>query len=54
MKAATPFETALQVLHEEPVAPGRLRPNLPRDLETICLKCLQEPHKPTPPPPAGR
>jgi serine/threonine protein kinase len=45
-KAETTLETVLQVLHEEPVPPGRLRPKLPRDLETICLKCLaKEPRK---------
>jgi serine/threonine protein kinase/WD40 repeat protein len=38
----TAVETVLQVLHEEPVPPRRLRPNLSRDLETICLKCLQK------------
>jgi WD40 repeat protein/serine/threonine protein kinase len=45
-KAETALETVLQVLHEEPVPPGRLRPKLPRDLQTICLKCLEkEPSK---------
>ncbi len=39
-KAATPLDTVLQVLHEEPVPPRRLQPGVPRDLETICLKCL--------------
>jgi serine/threonine protein kinase len=45
-QAATPLETVLQVLHEEPVPPGRLVPQLPRDLEAVCLKCLEkEPHR---------
>ncbi len=41
-RAETPLETVLQVRHEEPVPPRRLRPKLPRDLETICLKCLRK------------
>src|SRR5262249_41671823 len=39
-KAATPMDTVLQVLSEEPVAPSRLNPKMPRDLETICLKAM--------------
>jgi WD40 repeat protein len=41
-RAVTALETMLQVLHEEPIRPSRLRPKLPRDLETICLKCLEK------------
>jgi WD40 repeat protein/serine/threonine protein kinase len=42
----TPTETILQLLSQEPVPPTHLRPALPRDLETICLKCLEkEPRK---------
>src|SRR5439155_1910122 len=45
-RAETPLETLRQVLSEEPVPPSRLQPGLPRDLVTVCLKCLQkEPHK---------
>jgi formylglycine-generating enzyme required for sulfatase activity len=40
-----PFEgqqhvVLVSVLHDEPVPPSRLAPKVPRDLETICLKCL--------------
>jgi serine/threonine protein kinase len=41
-RAATAVDTLWQVLNEDPIPPGRLRPKLPRDLETICLKCLQK------------
>src|SRR3954454_23085154 len=42
----TPLATVLQVLHNEPVPVTGLQPNVPRDLETICLKCLRkEPSK---------
>jgi hypothetical protein len=39
-KAATSFDTILQVVSEEPVSPARLNAKVPRDLETVCLKCL--------------
>jgi WD40 repeat protein len=31
-----------QLLNDEPISPSRLRPRLPRDLVTICLKCLEK------------
>jgi len=45
-KATTTLDTILQVLGDEPVSPRQILPAIPRDLETICLKCLQkEPRK---------
>lgn len=41
-KGETPLDTVLQVLHSEPVSVTGLQPNVPRDLETICLKCLRK------------
>jgi tetratricopeptide (TPR) repeat protein len=41
-KAETPLDTLLQVVHNDPVPPSRLRAKMPRDLETICLKCLEK------------
>ena len=38
--AATPLETMKLVLEQEPVSPRVLNRTLPRDLATICLKCL--------------
>src|SRR6185503_5885118 len=37
-EAATPLATLEKVLHEEPLPPRAIRPNIEADLETICLK----------------
>jgi serine/threonine protein kinase len=45
-EAATPLDTLLQVVREEAVPPHRREPRVPRDLDTICRKCLEkDPHR---------
>jgi WD40 repeat protein len=39
-QGATALDTLEQVRTKDPVPPRRLRPKTPRDLETVCLKCL--------------
>ena len=41
-KGETPIETVRQVIDDEVVPPSRLVPKVARDLETICLKCLNK------------
>jgi WD40 repeat protein len=38
----TPLDTIVRVLHEDPIPVHQLQPRVPRDLETICLKCLHK------------
>jgi serine/threonine-protein kinase len=41
-RAASPLETVKQVRIQDPVPPRRWLGHLSRDLETICLKCLEK------------
>jgi WD40 repeat protein len=40
-RGETPMDTMVLVMSGEPVPPSRLNRKVPRDLETVCLKCLE-------------
>jgi serine/threonine-protein kinase len=45
-RGETVLDTINQLVSVEPVPPRQLQPQVPRDLETVCLKCLQkEPYR---------
>jgi tRNA A-37 threonylcarbamoyl transferase component Bud32 len=41
-QAVSEFDTLWLTVHSEPIPPRHLQPGLPRDLETVCLKCLEK------------
>ena len=41
-QAATPMDTLVQVVGQDPVPVRQLNATVPKDLETICLKCLEK------------
>jgi CHASE3 domain sensor protein len=42
LTGSTPQASLRQVLWDEPLAPRRVQPGVPPDLETICLRCLEK------------
>ncbi len=41
-KGPTTLDTLTQVISDDPVRPRQLQPTTPRELEAICLKCLEK------------
>jgi tetratricopeptide (TPR) repeat protein/predicted Ser/Thr protein kinase len=45
-RGETSMDLLIQLANDDPAPVSRIRPGMPRDLETICMKCLQkEPRK---------
>jgi len=42
LQGATTYDTLLLVLTEDPTPPRQLNPDVPRDLEAVCLRCLEK------------
>jgi tetratricopeptide (TPR) repeat protein len=43
-EGSTTLGTLQQICQQAPILPSRLRSEIPRDLETVCLKCLEKDH----------
>lgn len=41
-RMSTTMETVMQAIYCDPIPPRELRPDVPRELEHICLKCLEK------------
>ena len=41
-QSSNTLDTLLAVIHSEPVPPRRLNERIPRDIELICLKCIEK------------
>lgn len=41
-KGATPLDTLQQARNDDPVPPAQLQRGVPRDLQAVCLKCLEK------------
>jgi tRNA A-37 threonylcarbamoyl transferase component Bud32 len=41
-RAETVMETVVQVLERDPAPPGETKADIPREIESICLKCLEK------------
>jgi serine/threonine-protein kinase len=41
-RGETPLDTLVEVMSREPRRPSAVRPGVPRELEAVCLKCLEK------------